>query len=325
MVRVDMKKIQEIADVIKNAPDGKPLNFFSFTGATKQDPVSAKMYPPLDHPRTIDFFFLACMHQYGFWIGNDKGYEQPLYACFRDVKKPVKGSDALWRSMRRALDRDPELFAPERLAEISYHDFLGFFSDDNGVMPYPDLEHRFMMTRKYGAEASPDIPQKIVSRANDATAPLDAFIGFTCQLPGYDGDLLFKKNRLLAMALENRPEGFLKVPDDWARGPIVEYHLMRLALRLGGISCNKGEARILEGKLWVGERFEQSVRNATEDFWDEVTRASGKTYAQVDNIAWMARKYCPETETPDCGKCVFTTACDKRTELFQPVIRTDNY
>ena len=322
----NLRKAEEIANILKNAPDGKVLNFYSFTGDKEQDPVSAAMYPALYHPQAVDFFFLACAHQYGFWIGDDKGYETPLYGTFNG--KQTKGSDALWRSIKRAMDADPEIVTPKRLATISYDDVARkLFSDDNGVMPYPDLEHRFVLTRGYAAQMMDfDLtPAKIVSEAQKASASLESFLSITSDIAGYNDDLLLKKNQLLAMALANRPEKFLTVTDEETWYPVVDYHLQRLALRLGGVEVNAEERENLENKEWTTAETERNVRDATGEFWLTVQEKSGKSHAQIDLAAWSARRFCPETEAPKCEKCVFNAGCDHQTKLFQPVLRTDAY
>lgn len=148
MAAVNPEQVEKVAKFLKDLPDsGKGLNFYSFQ-EEGQDPASAAMYPSLNHPQTINYFFFTCMHQYGFWYGDEKGYVEPLYGEIGG--KQIKGSDLLWRVAKRALDKDEEVFEPKRLAVIKPKELAQIFSDDNGPIPFPDFEKRFQLTRSYG-------------------------------------------------------------------------------------------------------------------------------------------------------------------------------
>ena len=127
------------------------------------------------------------------------------------------------------------------------------------------------------------------------------------------------------MILANRPEKFLKVEPDESWPPIVDYHLMRVALRLGLISLTLLEWHRLVRRVWVDDFREEKIRRATFDSIRKIIELSGKPMSEIDFLMWDARRYCPEMTIPDCPKCVFNDVCQKQVELFQPVFRTTNY
>ena len=355
MAQVNMAQVERIAEVLKNMPESDPpagggMNFYSFLDKKGKEIVASDMYPSLNHPQAVNFFFFNCLQQFGFWYGDDQGYVEPLYGII-DGKR-AKGSDLLWKVCKKTLDRDDDYnksahcygvqtgicrnsFDPENLAKIGPCGLTEIFSDDNGPIPFPDFEERFKMTRAYGrwfAEnymgLNPSLtPSEIIRRANKGGAnSLGSFLAMMNYVPGYNKDALQKRQLLLAMALNNRPERFLEVndPKNWA--PIVDYHLMRINLRLGTVVLDPfAELHLLEKRKWVSAEMEQDVRLKVRDATKKLIELSGKSMPFVDEKLWMARRYCPEMEKPDCPNCLFYAVCEKKIDLFQPVFRTTAY
>lgn len=127
------------------------------------------------------------------------------------------------------------------------------------------------------------------------------------------------------MALTNRPERFLKVNDLENWNPIVDYHLMRTALRLGMVDLHGFETGKNKKRRWVGEIEENHIRTVVFDAISLLIELSSQPMSSVDVQMWMARKYCPEMSKPNCKKCLFEKVCKKRIELFQPIFRTIAY
>lgn len=328
MATIMFDQVVRVANLLKTLPETPGLNFYSFG-----DYIANNMYPELNHPNAVEFFFFVCLHQHGFWYGNDRGYEGYLEGMINGKRR--KGSDLLWEVCKRALDRDKNVFSPIKLFAISPEKLMQeIFCDDNGPIPFPDIEKRFILTKKYAdVFISHDIsPKSLLNReegvrwlATDTGNNLHDFIANLRRVSGFDKDPLHKKSLLLAMALANRPEEFLKIndPENWK--PIVDYHLMRTALRLGMVELSNNEKLINTDRIWVSELQENHIRTLVFHAVELLIKQSGKPMSFVDNKLWMARKYCPEMKEPNCEKCIFTDVCEKRTELFQPVFRTLYY
>ncbi len=325
MAKVNYEQCVRVAEIIRTAIDApQGLDFYHIKTKGELTPAP-HMFPELWHHRAVDFFFFSCMQNYGFWYGNDHGYEAPLFATINGMK--MKGSDALTIMCKKALDKNEDIFHPHMCARMTPDEFAGILSDDHGPVPFPDFEARFRLARAFGAWfiKNRTLPEDLVRQANASGQPLRFLIETTAKIPGYNADYLNKKNYLLAMALAQRPEHFLKVSDPEHWQPIVDYHLMRVALRLGIVDIWPEESLLVANRAWIGSAAEDKIRFATYTANQMIVEQSGKPMFVSDNTFWHARKYCPEMATPQCEKCIFNAVCEKRVELFQPVIRTTNY
>lgn len=329
-VRIDDTQVSKFAaEVAKLPADAKGLDFFHTFDGKEHD---AGMYPALNHPQAIDFFFVVCLHQHGFWHGDANGYRAPMFATF-DGKK-VKGSDALWRTFKKAFDRSSFLVQPKYLSGFKEDDLTEcLFTHDEGPLPLPDPQTRIALTHDYGTwflmnARRGKTPASIVEAANAEPKPLAAFLEEVSWIPGFDQDPFHKKARLLAMALMNRPEAFLMPAPGEQLGPIVDYHLMRVALRLGLVTLDASYPNLAKknvARQWVRPVVEEKIRAAVHEALIRIQELSGVSSATLDLAMWSARKFCPEMTAPECGKCRFKDACAQRTELFQPVHRTTSY
>lgn len=323
---VNEEAVEKLAAYLKGLPPDRDfLNFYSFRNAQGEEIVASGMYPPLNHPSTVDFFFYVCSQQFGFWYGNCAGYSEPLWGTLNG--KRIKGSDLLWQLAKRALDNNPDFFKPTNLASLSPAGFVKFLSDDNGPVPFPDWEQRYILTTGYGRSflELPEVFQTSLDILKQYPK-LSEFISFLAlNLVGFN-DPFNKKATLLAMALANRPEHFLKIePDSPQWRPIVDYHLMRSALRLGLVDLAERFADCVSSRSWVDAEIELAIRLAVYAAVDRVITLSGRPMAEVDKLMWLARKYCPEMEEPQCNSCRFEKICQQRIQLFQPVFRTTAY
>jgi hypothetical protein len=324
MAKINKEQVARVARLLKELPaSGQGLNFYSF-GKGDKEIIASDMYPDLYNPQAVNFFFFGVLHDFGFWYGDEKGYLEPLYGTFNGEKR--KGADSLWRMCRLAL-ANHKGFDPKHLANITVKELAEIFSDDNGPVPWPNFETRFKMTRAFGKWfiQNRTTSLDIVRRANEEEQPLREFLFWMRMIPGYDEDFLQKRNLLLAMVLANRPEKFLKIRDPQNWRPIVDYHLMRTSLRLGLVELDEKDREKNEKREWISAETERLIRLPVYDAVGDVIKKSDKPMSFIDEKMWMARKYCPETEPPDCSKCIFDSVCKKRVAFFQPVFRTTAY
>jgi len=324
-IEIDKRQIRLVAELLKELPEEEGLNFYSFKKGNEEI-IASDMYPELNHPQAINFFFFVVMHDYGFWYGDEKGYHEPLYGIINGKRE--KGSDLLWKMAVMTLKKNETKFEPINLAEIKPRELAQIFSDDNGPIVWPDFEKRFQITRAFGKWFIKEkkTPSWIVNEANNATKPLQYFLAWLRKIPGYNRDLAEKKNLLLAMVLANRPEKFLNVkdPENWK--PIIDYHLMRVSLRMGLVEfLNKEEKKENKERRWTNYFTEREIRWAVYNAVLELIQKSGRPMSFIDKIMWMGRCYCPEMTAPECAECLFNSVCKKNIEFFQPVFRTTAY
>lgn len=318
----DRKQVGKVAAYLRDNPPRKmTLDFYTIPGTDRER--DAEKYPELNDEHVLDFFFFGCVHDYGFWYSDAKGYVEPM--VIETDSRKYKGSDFLWTCLKNELDKNRYFFEPGYLAEMKPAGLACCLGREYG-MQWPDFDHRLALTRSWGQWlVSKDLtPAKIVELANRHEKPLKHFLEILRDSP-FGWDRMMKKAVLLAMVLFNRPEKFLKVSDKDHWPAIVDYHLMRVSMRLGMVKVSPVLTKIIEDRCLVDEETGEEIREATRQAVEALTLLSGLSPADIDGALWSGRQYCPEMSEPNCAKCIFDPVCEKDTKMFQPVYRTYNY
>jgi len=242
--------------------------------------------------------------------------------------KRLKGSDYLWATYLRALERDASFFSPARQAALTEDDLAGALRADDGTNPMPGFDLHLRAARAYGRDmqALDWTPASMIDAAAHSDRPRAALLDRLAHVGGYKEDPLRKKAMLLALILEQRPERFLRPAPGEAEPPVIDYHLMRSCLRTGVIEIrDEGlKERVIEREE-LAEDEEWAIRSAAYRAIQAVQRQSGRSMGAVDWLFFGARHRCPEMSEPDCPNCPIDPACAHRKEMFQPVIRTEFY
>ncbi len=313
-VSADPAQVERIAALVAELPEAAP---FDFVGDD---------FPPLGHPRTLDFFFSAVLQQFGFWTAADGRYHRPLVAPLGGA--PLKGSDYLWRAYRRWLNAEPESLQPDGQARLGREEFAAHLRSDAGAEVLPALDLHWEQARAYGLDmrALGWTPAEVLARANAAARPLTEFLTSLDHVGGYKEDPLRKKAALLALCLSQRPERFLQLRPEEDVPPVIDYHLMRSCLRTGLVAVyDAALARALAERRELSAPEEWAVRLAAYAAIQDVAARSGRRMGAVDWFFFNARRRCPEMTEPECPRCAVDPVCAHRRELFQPVIRTVFY
>lgn len=314
-VSLDTPQIGVISKVLKTVSEASP---FDFTGSD---------FPPASHPAALDFFFVSTLQQFSFWEEKDGAYSQPMIAPLDGID--LKGSSYLYHSYLRPLAKDPDFFTPARQANLTMEELLAVYRSDDGADPMPAFDLHLRQARLYGHDML-DLkltPQAILAQANSSDSPLKTFLMLLDRVAGYKEDPLRKKTTLLALILNQRPEGFLRINADETPKPVVDYHAMRSALRTGMVKISDSglEQKIGARKL-VNQEEEWAIRFAVYQAQEEVASQSGKSIGAVDWFFFnYMRSRCLEMSEPLCGQCALNAVCAKRKHLFQPMIRTTFY
>lgn len=284
------------------------------------------LFPPAGAAGTLESFFLNAAHQFGFWYMEDGRYTHPMIAPVDGVSR--KGSDYLFYCFQRALNQQADFFSIAQMKEMTDTDWDAVFHDDHGRNPLPmwtehlDLIHQYVDWFVHNEST----PQTLVDEANASDRVLATFLEHAGRVPGYREDPMRKKLMLLAVILENRPEGFLRVNDPEAAVPIIDYHLQRSALRTGLVQVHDADLRQrLLSRAEVSAGDEQAIREATYQAIESLVKQSGLSVAAVDYFFFTNRTRCPEMTAPQCEACPVNNICAHETELFQPVYRTTAY
>ncbi len=312
-VRIDTERVGRVAQMLAVEATEATLDFCGFP------------FPEEGASWALEMFGVATLHQYGFWLSDVRGWVEPMYGVVGG--DPFKGSDYLWQAFTRAAMEDPSVLDPARVASDPLL-FDAICADDSGSCPVPSIESHRDLQQRYGAAlaGTAGLPE-ILDEANRSERPAAALLERLTTIPGYAEDPFAKKANLLAIILANRPERFLDLRDPESITPIIDYHLMRSCLRTGCVEILDDDLRHrIERRAWVDEAEEDEIRRACFDAIQSLVEQSGLTQAAVDGFFFSnARRVCVEVEPPRCDDCVASPACARRTDLFQPVIRTTAY
>jgi sugar/nucleoside kinase (ribokinase family) len=314
-VRIDEDQVLGIAKVIGKIPEAKSFNFVS------------DYHPPINHPLTIDYFFVQTLQQFSFWETAHGRYDHPLIATIDGHK--CKGSTYLSYAYMRPLNEDPEFFSPQRQLSTTFEETQALFQADDGSNPMPACELHLHMAQDYGKDmlSMKLTPQTIISQANQSSKPLKTFISILDHIGGYKEDPFRKKTNLLALILNERPERFLAISGDEQIQPVIDYHSMRFCLRTGLVVITDENLRQkVSERMLISAEEEWAIRYACYVAVQRLIEVSGLSMGAVDNITFSYnRKHCPEMTEPKCYECVLDLVCSHNKELFQPVFRTTFY
>jgi len=311
-VVVNPVQVQRIAAAIAALPAITP---FAFTGPD---------LPPAGHTATLDYFFSSTLQQYGFWTAAHGHYARPLLASIDGEER--KGAFYLFRAWLRWLEDDPQLLSPAAQAELTEAQLLAVLRADDGSDPLPDLASHLALARAYGRDmlSLGLTPRHLLQQVQQSRSPLRSLLRMLDHVGGYKEDPLRKKSALLAIILQQRPEGFLQF--DEPIPPVVDYHVMRSCLRTGLIEVTDAtlySKLIARALLSAGDEW--AVREAAYRAMQDLVVQSGKSMGAVDWFFFQARERCPEMTPPDCAHCAVDAVCAHRRDLFQPVRRTSFY
>lgn len=312
-VVLDLERIRRVAEFLKHEPACIPGDWI-FEGL-----------PQAGDPRTVDYFFTAVKHQFGFWLDNGTSYTEPMYGTVEGRR--LKGSDFVWQAIGRTAARNPEIFELKKQADMSDREITAVFSGDDGRCPLPMSDAHCELWREFAKDmVELDLsPARIVESARRSDNPIRSITNTLSKIGGYKEDPLAKKATLLAVILANRPERFLGTRQH-GFAPIVDYHIMRSLIRIGLVKITDPdlETQIQKRKI-ISQEDESAVRRSVYDGMLLLEKESGKGIDALDWFFFQNRKRCPEMSEPECPKCEIQSVCAKRKELFQPVTRTTFY
>lgn len=313
-VKINEKQLHRIATLISEVPDAKPFPFIDSTLPDENDPI------------TLDYFFVTTLQQFSFWSHFNNHYHFPLIDTI--AGKELKGAFYLFQAYTKRIQSDPDFFSPARQANQTYDDMISLFQSDEGKNVMPALQLHLDIAQDYGKSMLELgwTPTSIIQTAQNSDYPLKTFLKMLDHVGGYREDPLRKKSALLALILEQRPEGLFQFGTNESLPPVVDYHCMRGSLRLGLIDIldQELEQKIINRQL-VSEKDEWDIRYEIYKAVDKLPDLAGRTMGAVDWFFFMSRKRCPEMTEPDCISCPAEKVCIQRKDYFQPVIRTSFY
>ena len=313
-VALDDARIERMGQLLRDLPD---IAAFDFVGP---------QLPEVNQPGALDFFFSACLHQFGFWTPRNGAWDAPTFASWNQEK--LKGSDYCFAAFRRVLDNEPQRLTPRAQATWRWSDTEDLFRDDDGAVPMPVLANHHALLRGYGRDMWELgwTPESLVQAAQASDRPVRFLLQALDHVTGYREDPLRKKSMLLALCLTQRPEKWLDAGDGRDLAPVVDYHVMRTCLRTGIVTIqDETLLQDLSARRLLRPADEAIVRLACRDAVLRLCAVSGRDLGAIDWTFFSARKRCPETTEPECAACLLNPVCAHQKGLFQPVVRTTFY
>ncbi|MCE4611410.1 MAG: hypothetical protein F7B17_05510 [Desulfurococcales archaeon] len=299
-VRVDVERARMAGRTMSKAVSKLPVDPFT-------DP---RFYPPEDADReTVTMYFLVM-------VAMDHRLSRPGKPYEALVKgRRFHGADLLYRLGALKLEEDPKFFTAERLARVSEREVEEWLSV--GEVKPPDVEVRAKLLRDigskllsiYGGSAYRVIVEsKGYLRRGVGEGLIDRLKVFTAYQ-----DPVEKKAFLLAKFLERR--GVVRFLDSENKEVPVDNHLVRIALRLGIVSVDRGLMERIRSRAELDWREDVILRLAVREAYKIVAEAGGIDPFILDDFLWMFGRKCCTRENPVCRAecregCAAIGGCD---------------
>lgn len=325
-ISVNFDRLDRVAGHLASMQWSEPFNFYSTKDELGETLLSAQFPFCISGEHVVsEFFFAETLQEHGFWREKYGRWDSSIWGTLNGKK--LRGSDLMCRLLMSELRKNETQFMPSVLCSMAFGRFRDIMSDDLGVIDFPDMPKRYTLWREYAEWMiqRDESPNTIIERARRSKTPAKTFLELVREIPGFKEDPFQKKSRLLLMCLMNRPERFIVAEKGFSLPAIVDYHAMRLLLRLG-IVCLSAELRIEnQARSVVSEEREATIRHVCEIAVNELVSRSKLSMVEIDGLLWGAREFCVEAQEPDCGRCSLRLVCAQETKLFQPVFRTTHY
>jgi len=131
-------------------------------------------------------------------------------------------------------------------------------------------------------------------------------------------DPLKKKSSVLLNFISS--SGIFEIKDPENFFPIVDYHMLRVFLRMGCLEIND---KNLRRKLMNFEKIgsDEEFRIASQEILKIISKSSGKTVVELDPIFWSLGRSCCQIKTTLCHD----KKCDKNPCTFYTYIDLNNH
>jgi hypothetical protein len=231
-----------------------------------------------------------------------------------------RGSMYLWRRLRVACQRGQFDLSAEALAAVTAESLTRAFADDNGRNPLGvGIEDRVLNLRDLGARLRDHWGGSFERVVDAAGGSLAAFAELSRRFRAYD-DPIEKLTMLNAIMLQGSGLTTFDTPPL----PAIDYHLVKQAVRQGLVHPDEATSQKLKQAGLLTRREAQGLRRSVLTALTMVAEEAGVSTAALDNLYWLNRQVCTETE-PACTNCSFAPACARLTELGLPLEYTRYY
>jgi hypothetical protein len=269
------------------------------------------------------YFAIGCAINFRFWTLRD--HELAPAAGVIDGER-YRGAMYMWRSLRRALDRQLiDLLDANVLANLSEEDFDAIFTDDTGINPLAVARaDRIANLRDLGEHLRADWDGAFFNLVTSCAASLATFARLSQGIRAFD-DPVYKLT--MVNAILHLGSGVYEFADEPL--PAIDYHLLRHALRQGMIRPSVQLTEKLTQMLVLDHDEGQELRRVALIAFVELAAKSGVSGEVLDNRYWMNRVNC--ADSPVCldpetaSACPFLSACERAVQFALPIELTRYY
>ncbi len=241
------------------------------------------------------FFFMAICHDTRGLNGKIEG-------------KFYHGSDYLYQCLKRQWSKNPDLFSPKHMAQISVNEFLNWLSPDKGLKNcrIRRPKERVRLLRDCGIKLLEHFDGKVTSLLQMSNGHIKRpdLKGLTSLLSIFEAyaDPLAKKTMVLAKLLNEESLFAVRDPENILMP--IDYHVMRVALRSGMLDINDEKLRQrLRLRRFVSKREVFAIRQACLQAYQTVANLSNISVFDVDTLFWqIGRNCCHPSHELYCGE-----------------------
>lgn len=293
-------------------------DFLKKTDVGRRKPYdwSSNAYLKTDDELQSMYFFFGSAIDFKFWNLNNESGE-----IVRIGKDGLIGSDYLWTTLTRAVQEgELDLFKLSKhgIRRWIYYTFSGagdsMTAIDQRIKNWLDLSKKL---KEYWGGYS-------LSLIEVAGNSLSEYLQYMRQFRAFD-DPLCKLSTLNSYFHVGRGLTTFKDP----LLPCIDYHIIRLMLRLGAVEIldERLEDAIIQGKVMWENPEMRELRNSCMKSLQHVTTYTGISGELLDNYLWfLAKKTCNDQATPaTCKFCDLAEICQKNLMYHTPWVLTRWY
>lgn len=228
--------------------------------------------------------------------------------------KDLRGSDYMIISALRTLQDEPTFWQLDHLLALTSDELLGMFSDD-GIPAHSTLdrvEERLALIHDMMQVLKEKYASRVMNIYNYAEGNVSGENGLLCRLSEFKAysDPTQKKSNLLILYLNKR--GLWRVADPESIQPPIDYHVMRVVLRLGIVKIDNPllEEKIRKG-IPVSAEEDAEIRQLVKSALYSLITKYGLDLFNLDSTLWMVGRNCCLKDSPVCQyeQCPRTGFC----------------
>jgi len=241
----------------------------------------------------------------------------------------VRGSNYLLYLLAGMAEEDPGLLDPARIAELELGDFLSWFGPLEEARGPRRPTERVMLLRDAAEKLLAYYGGRVSALLDACSGRMGGSGGLRERLSAFKAfdDPLAKKTMVFAILAKK--EGLWEPVDPENITVGIDYHLQRVALRSGMIKVvDEKLLEKLRARRFVSAEEHNAIRSACLDAYTIVSRCSGLSQLEVDQLFWhLGRSCCLHAEEPACREkpcyrsktCSLISATDYECEGYCPL------